>query len=188
MARRPRISREQLVDEAVLLVDEFGPDGLSLATLAARLDVKPPSLYNHVDGLDGVLYALALRALEELVERFHRAAVGRAGRDALEAIAWGYRDFARDHPGLFALTQRSFEGRDEALAALGRDAVEVVTAVLHGYGLDGDDALHATRVLRSALTGFVALEQNGGFGLPLALDETFERLIALLDRGLQNLD
>ena len=53
---------------------------------------------------------------------------------------------------------------------------------------DGDDALHATRVLRSALTGFVALEQNGGFGLPLALDETFERLIALLDRGLQNLD
>ena len=57
-------------------------------------------------------------------------------------------------------------------------------AVLRGYGLDGDDAIHAVRIVRAALHGFVALEIGGGFGLPLALDETFERLIAVLDRGL----
>jgi hypothetical protein len=38
--------------------------------------------------------------------------------------------------------------------------------------------------VRAALHGFVTLESSAGFGLPLSLDESFERLVAMLDRGL----
>ena len=58
-------------------------------------------------------------------------------------------------------------------------------AVLRGYELDGDDAIHAARIIRSALHGFVALQSAGGFGIPLDLDETFARLVAVLDVGLR---
>jgi hypothetical protein len=61
--------------------------------------------------------------------------------------------------------------------------VDLVVAVLRGYELDGDDAVHATRVLRAALHGFVSLEAEGGFGLPLPLDQSFALLLAVLDKG-----
>jgi hypothetical protein len=38
--------------------------------------------------------------------------------------------------------------------------------------------------VRSALHGFVTLEAVGGFGIPLDLDESFERMVAALARGL----
>jgi hypothetical protein len=58
--------------------------------------------------------------------------------------------------------------------------------VLRGYGLDGDDLIDATRAVRSAVHGFVALEIAGGFGLPQDVDRSFDRLIEMLDKGLQN--
>jgi hypothetical protein len=59
-----------------------------------------------------------------------------------------------------------------------------VLAVLRGYELAGDDAIHAARIVRAALHGFVELELAGGFRIPLDLDKTFERLVTVLDHGL----
>jgi hypothetical protein len=47
------------------------------------------------------------------------------------------------------------------------------------------DALHAIRIVRATLHGFVTLERNGGYRLPLSLDETFDRLVAALHVGLR---
>ena len=57
-------------------------------------------------------------------------------------------------------------------------------AILRGYGLDEDETVHATRAVRSALHGFVTLEGAGGFGLPQDVDESYARLVDLLDSGL----
>jgi len=48
----------------------------------------------------------------------------------------------------------------------------------------GADAIHAARAVRSALHGFVSLEAAGGFGLSEDVDESYARLVGLLDRGL----
>jgi AcrR family transcriptional regulator len=185
MPRPARISLDRLVDEAIHLVDSGGESALSLTALAARLEVKPPSLYNHIDSLEGVRYLLAVRGLTELVDRLRGAASGRDGREALRALAYAHRAFARERPGLYALTQTSYEGRDDTLQRIGREAVEVVAGVLNGYGIEGEDALHATRALRSALAGFTQLEGGAGFGLPLEIDRSYDYLIDLLDRGLR---
>ena len=41
------------------------------------------------------------------------------------------------------------------------------------------------RLIRIALHGFVTLEAAGGFAMALSADETFERLLDLLDLGLR---
>ena len=46
-----------------------------------------------------------------------------------------------------------------------------------GYKLGEDDAIDATRALRSALHGFITLESGGGFGLPVDIDRSFARLV-----------
>ncbi len=91
----------------------------------------------------------------ELTEVLSAAATGRAGREALHSVAAAYRAYAHRRPGVYAAIQRAPEGGDDERAAAAARLVEVLTAVLRGYGLEGDDAIHAVRLLRSALHGFV---------------------------------
>lgn len=175
-----------MVDAAVALLDERGADALSLSAVARELGVRTPSLYNHVDGLDGLRRDVRLRGLERLGDVLQRAAVGRSERDALAAVARAYRTFGREHPGLYALTLAGGYEDDPSAAAASR-VVDTVLAVLRGFGLDGEDALHATRFLRSALHGFVALEQEGAFAMPIDRETSFERLLDATAAGLQRL-
>jgi hypothetical protein len=66
---------------------------------------------------------------------------------------------------------------DEEDAVVSSALVEVVFRVLAGYGLEGDDAIDATRFLRASLHGYVALETSGGFALPVDLDRSYQRLV-----------
>jgi hypothetical protein len=79
---------------------------------------------------------------------------------------------------------RCAELDDPEAAAAAAQVVAVVLAVLRGYGLEQDDAIHAARIVRAALHGFVSLEAEDGFRIPLDLDETFARLLVVLDQGL----
>jgi hypothetical protein len=152
--------------------------------LAAELGVRAPSLYAHIDGIPDLRSRLAARGRRELIAALQAAAAGRAGRDALAAIADAYRGYALAHPGTYMAMQRAPDPNDEDATASSDALVEVVLAVLRAYGLSGDAAIHAARAVRSALHGFVTLESNDGFGLPLALEESYRRLLIILDRGL----
>jgi AcrR family transcriptional regulator len=183
---RAGLSRAAVVGAAADLVDAQGLDAVTLAAVAAAVGVRTPSLYNHVGGLDDVRRGVALTALREIGDALRDAAVGRAGDDALVALAHAYRAYAREHPGRYAATQRAPAADDAELSAAGARAVDALLAVLRGYGLEGDDAIHAARGVRSALHGFVALEAGGGFGIPVDLDESFDRMVAALARGLRD--
>jgi AcrR family transcriptional regulator len=174
---RRGLDADAVVSAAARLADTDGLEAVTLARLANELGVKAPSLYAHIDGLEDLRLRIGARGAHELADAIGAAAAGRARRDALEAVAVAYRRYARDHPGTYAALQRV---RGES----GQAAVDVVLAVLRGYGLEGQDAIHAARALRAALHGFVSLEAEDGFGIKLSRDESFERLVAVLDRGL----
>jgi AcrR family transcriptional regulator len=183
---RARLDTAAVVDAAARMADAEGLEALTLSRLAAELGVRSPSLYAHIDGLEDLRRRLGARGARELAAQLSRAAAGRAGGDALDTVAHAYLAYAREHPGCYAAAQRArdLQSDEDAVAAAG-EVTGVVLAVLHGYDLDGDDAVHAARVIRVALHGFVSLEADGGFAIELSLDETFERLVATLDRGLR---
>ena len=64
-----------MVQAAAALADTIGLEELTLADLAARLNVRVPSLYNHVAGLAGLRREIRLLALAELSARLQRAAL-----------------------------------------------------------------------------------------------------------------
>jgi AcrR family transcriptional regulator len=181
---RAGLSTAAVVGAAAELADAEGLEGLTLARIARAVGVRTPSLYNHVGSLEDVRRRVALVALREIGDALRDAAVGRARDDALVAMAHAYRSYARAHPGRYAATQRAPAAEDEELRTVASRAVDVLLAVLGGYGIEGEDAIHAARAVRSALHGFVTLEAGGGFGLPVELDESFDRMVAALARGL----
>jgi AcrR family transcriptional regulator len=174
-----------VVTTAARLADEDGLDQLTLARLAAELGIRAPSLYAHVSGLEDLRRRVRALGAREMTDQLADAAAGRAGRDALHAVAIAYREFARRRPGVYDAMQRAPEPGDDPGDAEATRLLALLAAVLRGYGLEGDDATHGIRLMRSSLHGFVALEAGGGFALPLPLDESFERLIEMLDRGLR---
>lgn len=178
---RAGLSQQRVVAKAADVADEVGFEQLTLAAVAARFGVRLPSLYKHVDGLQGLRRHVTLLALRELGAVIQRAAVGRAGSDALAAVAHSYRRYAHAHPGRYAATLRAPSKGDEQLQAASAAILDVVFAVLAGYGLRGTDAIDATRTLRSALHGFASLETAGGFGMRRNVNRSFERLIGALD-------
>ena len=175
------LTPERVAAEAAAVADEVGLDRLTLARVADRLGVTLPSLYKHVRGLDGLKRDLPVLGVRELTSALSRAAVGRAGRDALHAIADAYRDYATAHPGVAAASVRAPNPGDAEHLAAGDAVLAILFAVLAGYGVTGDDAIDAIRSLRAAMHGFVTLEAAGGFGLPQSVDASYRRLIDSLD-------
>ncbi len=175
---RAGLSTASVVDAAVGLVDEQGASAVSLAAVAARTGVAAPSLYKHVRNLDALQQKVSARATAELAQRLSAAVAGRSGEQALQAAATAYRDYALQHPGRYPLTQRVPDPDDPQHVAAAALAVHSLVAALRDYGLKGDEAIHATRIVRSALHGFVSLEVEGGFGMPQQISASFDRLIA----------
>jgi AcrR family transcriptional regulator len=183
---RAGIDAEAVVTAAAELADTEGLDAVTLTRLADELGVRPPSLYAHIGGLDDLRRRLGARGNNELAAALGHAIEGRSGADALRALAVAYRDYAREHPGTYVALQRSRDlANDDEARAAGDAVVRIALAGLRAYGLEGEEAIHAVRLIRITLHGFVTLEAGGGFAMDLSANETFERLLALLELGLR---
>jgi AcrR family transcriptional regulator len=182
----PRVGLDsaRVVEAAAAIADAEGLDAVTLARVAGELGVRSPSLYNHVDGRSDLLRAIAVVSVRELTAALREATVGRSGAEALTAAAHAYRGYARAHPGRYAATLAAPTRGDEEHRAAATEAVEVMFAVLRGWDLEGDDAVHTVRAFRSALHGFVAIEAADGFGMDVDVEVSFDRLLATLAEGI----
>jgi AcrR family transcriptional regulator len=183
---RAGLTVESVVAAGAELADAEGLQSATLAALAERLGVRAPSLYAHVASVEDLRERIGARGARELAEAMQMATAGRSGSEALAEMARAYRGYARVHPGTYEALQRGPSRRAPETEAQAARAVEVVLAVLAGYGLAGERALHAVRVVRSALHGFVSLEAVGGFGLALSVEETFTQLVEMLDAAMRS--
>ncbi len=174
---RAGLSRAVIACDAAELADESGWDQLTLAAVAARFGVRQPSLYKHVAGLSELRRDVSVLSAQELHQELTAAAVGKSGADALQAMAEAYRTFAKKHPGRYEACVIAPAAGDVEYQQVAAAVVGTVAAVLSGYGLEGDDAIHAIRGLRALMHGFVSLEATGGFALPQDLDESYRRLV-----------
>lgn len=183
---RAGLTSDVVVDGAAQLVDESGSERLTLSELAKRFGVAQPSLYKHVAGLDDLNRLLTVRVLGELAEVLRRASTGKAGADAISALAEAYREYAMAHPGRYPYVLRAPVPGEAVLAAAATEILSIFDDVFAGFGITGPDAVDATRFVRSALHGFVSLELGGGFGLPHSADQSFRRLVTATNRALRD--
>lgn len=168
------------------LADEVGIAQLSMGLLAQRLGVKAPSLYKHVDGLADLTRRIAELAATELADTIGSATQGRAGRDALAAGTAAMRRFVIEHPGRYAAgNDARAAGADDPLVAATRRLLDAWSAMLQGYRLDTGQYIHALRMLRSTLHGFVTFEVGGSFQIATEVDDSFTWIVDFMDRGLR---
>ena len=190
MPRRKRLERRDVIWAAARLLEEEGPAAFTLHQLARRLGIQTPSLYNHIEGMAGLRADLAVLNAQKLADAMEQAAIGRSGAEALYAVAQAVRSYIKSSPVLYQfclLSSGNKETPNKELKAAEERSLRVGLAIVQSFNLQGEDAVHALRGLRSLIHGFASLEAAGGFGMPLDCDDSFHRLLEAYSRGLADI-
>lgn len=184
---RRQLDSNRVISAAAQLADSGGLDRLTLTAVAEELSVRQPALYRHVGGYDDLLRSLSLKGREMLAQRLTDAAVGLSGAAAVAAVGHAWRKMVREHPGIYAATDRYPCAGDAELEAAVERVLAVLGQVLRSFNLTDTDRVHAARTLRSAFHGFSHLESGDGHPLPHDPEDTFDHLVELLCAGIERL-
>ncbi|MEU4202230.1 WHG domain-containing protein [Streptomyces sp. NPDC045470] len=179
---RAALSTSAVVDLALQVLDEGGPEALTLSAVSGRAGVTTPSLYKHVRHLADLRALVSARVLNDIADQAGRAVLGRSADEAIRAFMTAWRRYAQHHPHRYSAVLQS---PDPRTAEAGTRLVDIITATLRAYGMEDSAAVHAARCLRAAVHGFAVLETQDAFGLPENLDDSYELLIRMTIAGLR---
>ena len=185
---RKGLTEATIVKTAVEIVEEQGYKNLSLRELAARLDVKPPALYNHISGMEELLGAIARVAADRLNAALASAAREKPRDEAFIAVCYAYRDFVLNANELYKSIIHIPRLGVEDARTISSTAIEPLHEILRSFHLRETEMIHMLRYIRSTLHGFSWLEGAGFMRInPMPIEDTFgvivqDLLSALLER------
>lgn len=146
------LSRAQIVETALRLIDEAGLDAFSVREVARLLGVYPTALYWHLPGGRNALLAEAAAvALDDVAEPF---VTGGDWAAWIRGLFHRYRDSLRRHPNVAPLLGAQLVSN----AGVNPQLVEQVLAALEAAGFAGDRLVAAYNAVIAAMLGYVTLE------------------------------
>lgn len=157
------ITKEMIVAETIRYINETEKSMVSLHELARRLEIKTPSLYNHIKNTEELQYEVFCYAIEQFVRNQKKAIKGKKMDDAIRAFAEAYYTFASENKGLYRLIMSMPLKNDDAEKEMAVPLLDVVVDILSDYGLDEKSIAHWQRVFRAILHGFITQEELGYF-------------------------
>jgi AcrR family transcriptional regulator len=159
--------QQEIVAVARKLLAEDGVEGLTLGRVAARLSIKPPSLYKHFGSKRELEAVLIAEGLEASARAMQKAGPG------LDAIARAYRRFALSNPQLYRLMTEGPLPRDLLPEGLEAWAAAPIVAAA------GDPDL--ARAAWAFAHGMVQLELAGRFPPDADLDPAWTKAITAFE-------
>ena len=154
-------TRRALVRAASALLDEGGPDAVTLRAVGARAGVSRGAPYGHFENKEHLLTQLAVNAWNSLADTVEQL---RADLDAtpsarLERALLTLIEVGRRQPHLYALMFSTPAGDPEAAGAAHRVENEFLAIVADMVG--ETDALRYGALLMSSAHGIAGLELSG---------------------------
>ncbi|GMK37106.1 TetR family transcriptional regulator [Paenibacillus sp. CCS19] len=189
MSPRVGLDDRTIMQAATAIANATGLQSVTLATLAKQLNVRPPSLYNHVDGLPEIRNKLTLLGLQGLQGAMQEALANpKPDSNAIPALALAYAKYASEYPGLYEATINiNPNEHPEEIQQEAAKLVELVSSGLRPYVPSADEVviIHAVRGFRSLLHGYTSLVLSGGFNMGIDRDESFRYMIRAYMAGIK---
>lgn len=166
----------EIVAAARRLLEQEGPDALTMRRLGEGMSMKAPSLYKHVADKAAIEAVLVEQALTELGGAMRDAIDGLLPAEAVGPLLATYRRMGLAHPNLYRLATLGELLRDELVDGLEDWAGEPFLLVM------GDPYL--AQVVWSAAHGMVSLELDGRYPPDSDLDRTWAEATAAFTAAL----
>ncbi len=146
--------RAEVVGAALAILEEAGPEAVTMRAIAERLGIRAPSLYRQFPDKRAIEIALIAAGFEEQAAAFEEATA--TDEPPARAIARVYRDWALAHPHLYRLMTERPLPREELPTGL---EARAAAPVLRAFGGEVDRA----RAGWAFAHGMTSLELVGRF-------------------------
>lgn len=187
--------KQQLLDSAVSLIAEAGPQAFTLREVARRAGVSHNAPYRHFRDRDELLEAVAAQGFEGLTAAMSEAmAQGRTASERLRLSGRGYVQFALSHPHhiliMFETPVRDLLRPEYAAPARRafQTLLDAISAVQAEGGLPAGDPHAFAAVAWSAVHGLakLAIATRLPFDSSQTIDFTNYLTLAMIE-GMSNL-
>lgn len=101
--RRQARTRQEILDTAFEILNESGPEGLSLREIARRVDYSPAGLYEYFDSKDAIVAALCIEADRRLLSYLKSVPTTLPPDEYLVELGLAYVRYARNNRDHFLL-------------------------------------------------------------------------------------
>ncbi|MER6615940.1 TetR/AcrR family transcriptional regulator [Streptomyces xantholiticus] len=170
--RPPRLSQEAILTAAERILDEDGPEKLSMRRLAQELSSTAMALYHHVRDKDELLLLL----LERHAEQFPRPELPTEPRERLIAASQVLHDILAECPWIVEVL-----ASDDLMAVSALWIVENMIDAAIECGLSPEEAVYAYRVIWYYTAGELTIRVNrerhhAGLERPPHRDKAFAAL------------
>lgn len=180
-----RTSTREIVGAARALIDNDGIEAVTMKEVAARVGVRPPSLYKRVRDRSELIRQLANSIGAEMGDVLENAATSGDPVSDLESIAVAFRVWALENANAYALLTTPVP--DEWRVAADVNVRMSASFVRAAAALVGPDrGLEAARTFAAFAHGFVSLENAGTMRLGGDLDVAYEFGIKAVIRAISN--
>lgn len=184
------LSKEKIVDAAVLLIKENGYGSFSMRTLAEALDVKAASLYKHFKNFEDVLIAVGLKIYEQFDALQERAITdAKTRQEAVMGLALAYRTFALEQPELYKVIRVLPRMECFSQREIVNEWIKPMQHVMALYDIDEESRMHWQRIYRATITGFLSGEGAGLFvWMPVSSLQSYRLAIMNIIAALESLE
>ena len=109
-----RVTKAAVIQAASDIADKDGLNNVSLKVVAERLNIRTPSLYNHIDSLEDLLREIAHSGMRAMNESMTQAAIGKTGDVAIKSVGIEYLNYMIKHSGVYETIQwATWHGNEE---------------------------------------------------------------------------
>jgi len=161
--RPARLSRQAIIDQAMLLLATRSADELTLTAVAAGLGTATMSLYNYFPNHEALLNAVADHAFS--LFKVPKARARQSWQETMLAWLWALQRHCAQHPVVFKII-----GLDGQVSPASIKVFAPVLQMLRELGLEGRDLAFASAWFTSHAVGLMLTEASApAFRHPIAL-------------------
>lgn len=161
-----KTTKEAVIQAASDIADEKGLNNLSLKTVAEKLNIRTPSLYNHINCLDELLRAVAHKGMRQMNERMKQAAIGKTGAVAIKAVSIEYLNYMIEHCGVYETIQWATWHGTEETSAIFDDYLSLLLTLIKSCDFNPTHTNEILNMLTGIIHGYTTLQLRYAFSNP----------------------
>lgn len=184
---RAGLDKNLIIEKAAELANEVGLENITLKLIADTFGIQTPSLYNHIKSLDDIKKQMMLFGWKQMENEILLSVVGVSGYDALRVMCYAFYEYATNNPGVFNAMLWYNKYQDEEAQDATKQLFEVLFKIMGTLNISDEKINHFIRTFRGFLEGYALLVNNGAFGNPISVRESFELSVEVILNGIKTL-
>ena len=160
------VTKATIIQTAADIADKEGLQNVSLKVIAEALEIRTPSLYNHIKNLGELLREVAHDGMRSMNARMVKAAIGHVGDKALKIIATEYLNYMIEHTGVYEIIQWANWNGTEETAAIYNEYISLLNAFIIPYNLEIESSREVLNMITGFIHGYTTLQLRYAFSNP----------------------